>query len=77
MPREAQEPKVTTPPADVTSGDEQQTPDGDGITYQDMVVELTTMLGEKDQQLAGLRIISKRQQAAIARLQEELIKKGD
>jgi hypothetical protein len=72
MPREPREAK----PMEAPTPEEAQQPGGEQITYEEMIEEFREMLGEKDQQLAGLRIITKRQAKTIEGLQEELTKKG-
>lgn len=51
--------------------------DRETISLEEMLDELTSMLGEKDQQIAGQRIFIKRQQKLIEGLQEELTRKRD
>lgn len=68
MSPEAQEP---TPAMEEPAG---QSPDGNSIQMEEMIGELSTMLGEKDQQIAAQRIILKRQQKLIEDLQTELTK---
>lgn len=76
MSAEAQEPTPSDPIApseNVAKPDEQS---GESISYEELLSELTTMLSEKDQQIAQLRIIARRQATTVSQLQEELTKRG-
>lgn len=46
------------------------------IDAQDMIAELTTIVGNLNQELAGTRVVVRKQREVIEALQEELVAKG-